>query len=270
MEIQTTKNDTKIAKVSGDYSPEQIAIIKNTVAKGVTDLELAFFINLSQSLGLNPFNKEIWCYKDYKGNLISFSSRDGFLKMAQKNPLWNGIVSSEVRENDFFEVNIPKGEINHKPVYNKERGKIIGAYCYVKPKGCETATIEWADFSTYNKNQFVWKSHPAEMIKKVAEIKALKKAFGIAGLQNEDDFEVQNDKVYAKDTEGVDYNRINYAEQLMQTSTIDDDEKYRLEKELKDVSNNRMDEIIEYLLQNQLDPLDGNYSQSDFAKTNKL
>ena len=30
MEIQTTKNDAKIAKVSGDYSPEQIAIIKNT------------------------------------------------------------------------------------------------------------------------------------------------------------------------------------------------------------------------------------------------
>ena len=70
---------------ANQWNPEQIAIIKATVAKNTTDTELAYFLNLSASLELNPFNKEIWCYKDSKQNLMTFAGRDGFLKIAQSN-----------------------------------------------------------------------------------------------------------------------------------------------------------------------------------------
>ena len=60
------------------FSENEIEIIKNTVAKGVTDTELQYFLILAKSLGLNPFNKEIWCYKDKKGNVLMFTGRDGF------------------------------------------------------------------------------------------------------------------------------------------------------------------------------------------------
>lgn len=260
----------KISEVSDHaFTPEQYAIIRNTVAKNTTDTELALFGMTCKSIGLNPLIKEIWCYKDHKSNLIIFAGRDGFLKKAQESPRWNGIASSEVRENDEFTMNIPEGKVNHQ--YSpQDRGKILGAYAICRPKGCEISTIEWVDFRVYDKNQFVWKSHPADMIKKVAEIKALKKAYGISGLQTEYDFNVSNDKVYAIDTNGIDNNRVNYCESLIQKSALNDEEKEGFYKQLDNITNSKLDEIIEYLEGCQSDPIasGGNYNQKDIQ--NKL
>lgn len=186
-------NAEKISNLTG-FSPEAIAIIKNTVAKGTTDTELAFFLSICKSVNLNPLNREIWCYKDKSGNLMSFAGRDGFLKRAQESQLWNGMTSFPVYSNDFFEMDVAKGEIVHKPNF-KDRGNILGAYAIVKPKGAEFPTIEWADFATYNKGYNTWKSDPAAMIVKVSEAHALKKAFGITVLQAEYDYENRGDIV---------------------------------------------------------------------------
>jgi len=175
-----------------DFSGEEINIIKNTVAKGVTDIELQYFLILAKSLGLNPFNKEIWCYKDNKGNVLIFTGRDGFLIAAQKQPVYGGLRSGYVCANDkVFSMDIPNGKVEHK-FDNKARGGIVGAYAIAFRKGCEP-TVEWADFNTYNKGYNAWKSHPGAMIVKVAEANALKKAFGLAGVENEDGYDFNND-----------------------------------------------------------------------------
>lgn len=176
----------KLSDATG-YTSENIAVIANSVAKNTTPTELAYFLNVAKSSGLNPFMKQIWCYKDNKGNLIIMAGRDGFLSIAQRDQRWNGLISSEVYENDHFEVDVIKGEISHKPNY-KERGQLIGAYCLIKPKGVEMATYEWASLKDYDKGQFIWNSHKNEMIKKVAEVHALKKAFGIGGLYAEEEY----------------------------------------------------------------------------------
>lgn len=183
----------KISNLTG-FSQEALAIIKKTVAKNTTDAELAYFASICQQTNLNPLTKEIWCYKDNRGNLLVFAGRDGFLKRAQESSLWNGITSGAVYENDTFEMDIASARIKHIPQF-KGRGKIIGAYAIARPKGCEYATVEWADFDTYNKGQFVWKDFPEAMIKKVAEVNCLKKAFGITIIQSEFDFEVKGEKV---------------------------------------------------------------------------
>jgi recombinational DNA repair protein RecT len=183
-------NAEKIALLTG-FKAEEVAIIKNTVAKGTTDSELAYFLSVSKSTGLNPFNKEIWCYKDNKQNVIIFAGRDGFLKKAQESPLWNGMTSFEVCANDFFEIDVTAAKVKHVPNF-KDRGEIIGAYAIVRPKGCELPTIEWADFKIYNKGYNTWKTDAPAMIKKVAESHALKKAFGITVIQPEEDFDVKD------------------------------------------------------------------------------
>lgn len=189
----------KLEAVTG-FKSEDIAVIQNSVAKGTTPTELAYFLNVAKTSGLNPFLRQIWCYKDAKGNVIIMAGRDGFLSIAQKNERWNGMTSSEVYENDVFEVDVIKGEIVHKPKFS-ERGKLIGAYCYIKPKGVDNGTFEWAAIKDYDKGQFIWNSHKNEMIKKVAEIHALKKAFGIAGLHCEEEMiplpkdETSNDEI---------------------------------------------------------------------------
>lgn len=186
MEVaQTTNKDAvvKIAEMTG-FKENEIAVIQNSVAKGTTITELAYFLSVAKSSGLNPFTKQIWAYKDGKGNVIIMAGRDGFLAIGQRSERWNGLISSEVYVNDHFEVDVIKGEISHKPNY-KDRGALLGAYCLIKPKGVDMATYEWAAIKDYDKGQFIWNSHKNEMIKKVAEVHALKKAFGISGLFSE-------------------------------------------------------------------------------------
>jgi phage recombination protein Bet len=192
----------KVSDITG-YKPNEIAIIQQNVAKGNSATELAYFLNVCKTMTLNPFNKEVWCYKDGRGNLLIFAGRDGFLSKAQQNPLFNGIRSCEVRDNDEWSIDVANNKITHVISKSlKDRGEIIGAYCIVFRKGGEP-TIEFADFKTYNKGYNAWKTHPAEMIKKVAESHALKKAFGISGIQSEYDFNFNDNKATPINTEEV-------------------------------------------------------------------
>lgn len=184
---------SKIQKLAPVYSEEQILVIQNTIAKGTTPAELGLFLFTAMTVGLNPLNKEIWCYKDNKGNLIIFAGRDGMLTKAQRHSDFNGVRSCEVRENDEgWVIDVPNGKVRHtitKPM--KDRGRILGAYAFAFRKGGEP-TLEWVEFDTYAKDNNIWKSVPADMIKKTAESKALKKAFGLSGVQLEDDWKIED------------------------------------------------------------------------------
>lgn len=187
-------------QIGNKYNPEQIGVIQKQVAKGTNLNDLAYFLNVCITNGMNPFNKEIWCYKDHKQNLVIFTGRDGYMKKAQEHPKFAGMRSSEVRQNDDFHADIPNGIIEHR-FSLEERGPIVGAYAIVFRIEGEP-TVEVVKFSEYNKSQSVWKTHPHEMIKKVAESKALKKAFGLLpGVQLEDDFIVSRDRVVPMRTE---------------------------------------------------------------------
>jgi phage recombination protein Bet len=256
--------EDKIAKIS-NLTAEQVDIIKKTVAKGTTDTELAYFLQVANSYKLSPFKKEVWCYKDNKGNVIVFAGRDGHLVAAQRDSRWNGIASCEVRENDTFELDIPNGNVTHKFGHGN-RGEITGAYAVCRPRGCDISTIEWVEFEAYNKNYGTWTSDPAAMIKKVAETHCLKKAYGLSGLTSEYDFEIVDEKAYPRDIESKPTNnKIAHAENLLRNSTFDHDRQAQLERELPAMTNAELDELIDVLEINQLDAIHerGNYSQTD-------
>ena len=193
-----TLNEEKIAQEFG-FTAAQVAIAKRTVAKTANLVELAFFLNVAKSQDLDPFNKEIWCYKDHKNNLIIFAGRDGMLRKAMRSKDFGGLRSSEVCANDEFEMDIPNGEITHKVTSKTKegRGAIVGAYAIAFRKGGEP-TIEYAHIEDYDKKQMTWNSHKAAMIKKCAEHRALKMAFGFTGLQSEEEFFIKNGVAYPK------------------------------------------------------------------------
>ena len=189
------------------YTPNQLSVIQNNVAKGTTATELAYFLNVCKTMQLNPFNKEVWCYKDNRENLLIFAGRDGFLSKAQKNPLFNGMRSIEIREKDEYSIDVINNVISHKIVEQEsKRGAIVYGVAIVFRKDGEP-TIELADFKTYNKGYNTWKTHPGEMIKKVAESHALKKAFGISGIQSEYDWNVK-DGVAVPQTQVIDKHEV--------------------------------------------------------------
>lgn len=243
----------KISEQVKEWTPEEVAIIKDTVAKGFTNLELAYFLNVAKVYGLNPFTKQIWGYKDGKGNIIVFAGRDGLLSKAQRDSRWNGISSDVVREGEHFEMNAGAGKISHeKQIGNKN--PIIGAYAISKPKGCEYPTIEWADFEIYNKGYNVWKADPVAMIKKVAESHCLSKAYGISGLAIEEDFVIHNGVAIPSDHETKpSIKSFGYAEELVRKSTYDDDMKEVFYSKLADpnITNIELDNLIEELKMNQ-------------------
>lgn len=232
----------KVSEITG-YEPNQVAVVADQIAKGASAYELAYFLNVCKDMELSPFKKEIWAYKDNKGNLVIFAGRDGLLSKAQKNPMFNGIRSSEVRENDSITIDIPNGKIEHTFTPGIDRGEIIGAYCIVFRKGGEPS-IEWVDFSAYNKGYSTWKSDPVAMIKKVAESHALKKAFGISGIQLESDYDISGDVAHPSDHVDKDWDKISYAGELLRTSTYDDDTKVMLEIKINNASMSELDEMI--------------------------
>lgn len=243
----------KIAAQVKTFTSEEIAILKSTIAKGATDMELSYFLNVARVYGLNPFTKQIWFYKDSKNNMIVFAGRDGFLAKAQKDKRWNGISSDVVRTGESFTMNVAEGKISHvKDITSK--AKIIGAYAISKPKGTEYPTIEWADFDTYSKGYNVWKSDPVAMIKKVAESHCLAKAYGISGLAVEEDFEVKDSIAYVADhEEKPTVNAIGYADELLRRSLLDEDTKCIIENKLCDqtLTNSELEKIVADLKENQ-------------------
>lgn len=178
---------------------ETVEVLKATVAKHTTDPELSYFLTLSQAHGLNPFNKEIWCYKrakrDEAGNynyensdLIVMTGRDGYLKIAKRNPNFKKIASQAVYENDTFTCDPITEHINHR-FSSRNRGSIVGAYAVITEKD-GTKHFKYVSFSEY-KDTFAranspWSSKPSAMICKCAESVLCKQYGGIAGITAEE------------------------------------------------------------------------------------
>jgi len=205
--------------IKNKFSPKELELIKRTVAKNTDDLEFAYFIQICLGTGLNPLLKEIWCYKDNKNNLIMFASRDGFRRKAQENSNFRSLNSIEVKSKDSFEMGTNEsGEAFVKHSFSAgDRGLTIGAYAVIQLKN-GSRVVEWADMKTYNKGWNTWGTHPDEMIKKVAEVHAIKKMSNIQGIYTEEEFgSVQNGIVTALPS-GVQENNLTADEKVEQLS----------------------------------------------------
>jgi phage recombination protein Bet len=161
---------------------DKIDTIKQTVAKGASDAQLEMYLTLADKYQLDPFLKEIW----FTPQLGIITGRDGYLKVAQRDSDFDGVVSCAVREGDHFSMNPMIPEVTHQ--FGAKRGPVIGAYAVAYHKKRRPAVC-YADIAEYRKNGGVWGTYPSAMICKVAEVMALKRQFGISGLVT--DVEVQ-------------------------------------------------------------------------------
>ena len=172
-----------IKKPEEIWTSEQINAIRNTVAHGADDSELQMYLALAAKYDLDPFAKEIW-FVQMKGRNTILTGRDGYLKIANRNPNFDGMESDVVCAGDKFYKE--GGIIKH--AYNAaNRGPIIGAYAVVHRKDRNHPAYVFAPFREYNKGRGVWTEYPSAMILKVAESMALKRAFSISGLVTEEE-----------------------------------------------------------------------------------
>lgn len=147
-------------------SNEERAVIRQTVAKNLTDPQYSVFIYTCQALGLNPLLNEITAIV-YGGSMSIQTMRDGFLTIAHRTGKFSGIESGTKKD---------------------EEGNLIG-WARVYHKDFQIPVYQEADFEEYTTKRNLWLSKPKTMIKKVAESMALRKAFNISGVYSPEEME---------------------------------------------------------------------------------
>lgn len=171
-----------------NFNDEQIQLIKNTVAKGATNDELQMFLYLAKEYGLDPFKKEIWFMKYSSKDPIIMTSRDGYLKYAQNDPNFLGLISFPVKEGDTFEIDAANYTVVHK--FGAKRGKLIGAWARLDMNG-KKPFIAYVDFDEYNQNNQVWNKYSSAMIQKVAEVFVMKRGLNISGMVTKEEMTME-------------------------------------------------------------------------------
>ena len=103
------------------FTDEEKRVMMQTVAKNCSAAEFTMLMRLSMTYGLDPFAKEIWAIKrnDREPALITVS-RDGFLKIAQRDPDFGGLQGAAVCEGDTFEFDPVTPAVKH--VIGTQRG----------------------------------------------------------------------------------------------------------------------------------------------------
>lgn len=147
-------------------SQEERKVIKDTVAKNLTEAQYSVFIYTCQALGLNPLLNEITAIV-YGGQMSIQTMRDGFLTIAHRSGKFAGLESGTKKDAE---------------------GNLIG-WAKVYHKDFTIPVYQEADFSEYSTGRNLWSTKPKTMIKKVAESMALRKAFNISGVYAAEEME---------------------------------------------------------------------------------
>lgn len=151
--------------------PKIIETIRKTVAVGADDVELAMFLELAKSAGLNPFKRELWLIK--AGNRAQIMvGLNGYLKIANLHPQFDGM-----------EITLD----------SNEKGELLSATCKVHRKDRKYPSTGIALMKEYRKSTPIWSQMPSVMLGKVAKCIAIREAFPLetAGTYAEEEMPPQ-------------------------------------------------------------------------------
>jgi phage recombination protein Bet len=180
---------TALATRAPEWSEDQRALIKRTVAPEATNDELAMFLHVAKKAGLDPLQKQIWFVKrrqkvtkngreEWEDRVTIQAGVDGLQARALRMPDCEGIQAAVVYAKDDFVFDKAKGEVlRHQGNPFGAQGEIVGAWAIVRRAG-KTPFVALIRFSEYvDDRSFLWKNKPSVMIEKVARSTALRRAY---------------------------------------------------------------------------------------------
>ncbi len=152
-----------------NFDTDKIALIKQTVAKGTTDLELEWFLYQCNHTGLDPLLKQAhavkrWSQADQKEVMSFQTGIDGLRLIADRTKKYAGSSDAIFEEKDG------------KPILAQ-----VTVLKIVDGEKCAfTASARYDEFVQKNRQMqptSVWAKMPYLMLAKCAEAQALRKAF---------------------------------------------------------------------------------------------
>jgi phage recombination protein Bet len=162
---------TAITKAS-DWTREQIETIKQTVAKGANDAQLALFLQTCRSRNLDPFTRQV--FYTPQGIIVSI---DGFRAIAERTGCYApGPTRYEYDENKALVA-----------AYVTVRKLVAGTWFDVE---------ESAFYEEYRGSSPIWKSKPRVMLAKCAESRALRRSFSseLSGVYSAEELDQARDE----------------------------------------------------------------------------
>jgi phage recombination protein Bet len=171
------KNEIATRETQVGLSNEQIELIKQTIAKGASDIELQLFIAQCNRTGLDPFNRQIYAIKRWdsamKREIMTVqTSIDGLRLIAERTGQYDGQGA-------------PEWKAKGKPWTEiwEDDGVPFAARVLVYRKGISRPFVGIAKYEAYvqtksdgTPNNF-WRKMPDHMLAKIAEALAIRKAF---------------------------------------------------------------------------------------------
>lgn len=177
-----TKNETAIAErekgacsyqVAGQDVNLSYATVRNFLTKGggqVTDADLVLFISICKYNQLNPFLNEAYLVKFGSQPASMIVSKEALMKRAEACDKYEGIQAGVIVQRD-------KEVIEVEGTFYLSTDKLLGGWAKVYRSDRKFPIISRVRLEEYDKGQSTWKEKPSTMIKKVAQVQALREAF---------------------------------------------------------------------------------------------
>lgn len=135
--------------------------LRNTVFKNANNEQLMALVIVSNELNLNPFSKQIYAFPDKSGGIVPVVSVDGWLKVMNDQPDFDGIEYAWVEDN------------NGKPV-------TCTATIYHKKRSKPCVVTEY--YAECYRNTDPWNKGPHRMLRHRATIQCIRVAFGLSAM----------------------------------------------------------------------------------------
>lgn len=249
------------------------AFRKNSYLDGATtESKLRAVYNIALTgLTLNPVAKEAYLVPRFTNGAVEAClepSYIGLTKLVTDTGSVNSLQTNIVFMGDLFDVDMGSNTITHKPYFTqgKEKGDIFGVYTIAHlstgDKQFEFMSADeireimersegYKSYKAGKAKSCIWVTDFGEMARKTVIRRIVKY------LPRTDRFEKLNHAV-ALDEEDfkITDGQYNYIHSLIRSSSLDEDARVSIEREVDgSITPSRASEIIEYLKDNQLDPI---------------
>lgn len=177
--MEPTQELAKYTAASGNDITLTADVIRNLISDNpaVTDAECMFFSALCKSYRLDPFVKEAYLVKFGERPAQMIVGKDYWLKQAGANPAFDGMESGVVVVTRDGELVRREGSI-----VGSSTERLVGGWARVYRKDRQHPSYDEVSIAEYSTGKSMWKQpsaggKPATMIRKVAQVHALREAF---------------------------------------------------------------------------------------------